>query len=343
MEYVRFAKSNREVSRLGFGAMGLNCAFGQFDEQFLINAVLNSLEQGVNFIDTARTYGESEEILGKALKQWRGERPFIASKAAPQASPTNAGWGIPNPIEIAYSKGAVTESVETSLRLLEIETIDLLQLHQYWSQYEDGPWFDELDLLKRQGKIRHIGISVTDHRHDQAISIVRSGLVDSVQTIVNIFDPLAFDSLVPLCQERDVAIIARCVLDEGGLTGFLKKDTVFDELDLRDDYFERGPLSEYIRRVDDLKQFIPEYADSLAELAIKFALYHPGITVVNISMHIPEYADENIRAAGKTPLPDHVFKQLRERHRWLVNLYEGKYFPAEGEQVSATGFKTKRS
>ena len=199
MQYNEFAKSGRQVSRIGFGAMGLNCAFGQFDQDYLIRAVLNSLEQGVSFIDTARTYGESEEILGKALKQWPGERPFIASKAAPQASSTNAGWGIPNPIEIAYPRGATTASVEESLRLLNIETIDLLQLHQYWSQYEDGPWLEELQALKRQGKISHIGISVTDHRHDQAISIVRSGLIDSVQTIVNIFDPLAFDSLIPLC------------------------------------------------------------------------------------------------------------------------------------------------
>lgn len=105
MQYNEFAKSGRQVSRIGFGAMGLNCAFGQFDQDYLIRAVLNSLEQGVSFIDTARTYGESEEILGKALKQWSGERPFIASKAAPQASSTNAGWGIPNPIEIAYPRG----------------------------------------------------------------------------------------------------------------------------------------------------------------------------------------------------------------------------------------------
>lgn len=343
MIYNEFSDTGIQVSRIGFGAMGLNCAFGQFDESFLIRAVHHSLEQGVNFIDTARTYGDSERILGKALSQWPGERPFIASKAAPSASRTNAGWGIPNPLEIAYPAGAVTASVEESLRQLGIETIDLMQLHQYWAQYEDGPWQEEMLRLKEQGKIRYIGISLTDHRHDQGISIVRSGLIDSVQTIVNIFDPLAFDSLIPLCHERQIAVIARCVLDEGGLTGFLTPDTTFDELDLRDDYFERGPIEEYIRRVGELRQFVPAYADSLAELAIKFVLHHPGITVVNISMHIPEYADQNIRTVYQDPLPDHIFKQLRERHRWLVNLYEGKYFATGDEEVSATGFKTRRS
>ena len=339
MQYTEFANSGRQVSRVAFGAMGLNCAFGNYEESELIKAVHHSLDLGVNFIDTARTYGDSESILGKALKQWSGERPFIASKAAPQGTSKNNGWGIPNPYSTSYPKGSVTESVEESLRQLDIDCIDLLQLHQYWSQFENEDWYEEMQSLKEQGKVKHIGISVTDHRHDQALSIVRNGLVDSVQTIVNIFDPLAFDSLIPLCQEKKVAIMARCVLDEGGLTGFLQADTTFPPADFRNDYFEHGPLSEYIRRVDALKKFIPEHASSLAELAIKFTLYHPGVTCANISMHIPEYADENIAVVDKTPLTEKVFTEIRETHRWLTNLYENKYFPRENEVLSATGFK----
>ena len=341
MQYTEFGNSGRQVSRVAFGAMGLNCAFGNFEESDLIKAVHYSLDRGVNFIDTARTYGDSEMILSKALKQWSGEMPFIASKAAPTGTCENNGWGIPNPYSVSYPKGSVTESVEESLRQLGIDSIDLLQLHQYWSQYEGEEWYDELSTLKQQGKIKHIGISITDHRHDQALSIVRNGLVDSVQTIINIFDPLAFDSLVPLCQEKKVAVMARCVLDEGGLTGFLKEDTTFPKTDFRNDYFEHGPQIEYIRRVEALKQFIPDYASSLAELAIKFVLYHPGITCANISMHIPEYADENINVVDKKPLTEEVFTEIRRHHRWLVNLYENKYFPREGELLSATGFKSE--
>jgi aryl-alcohol dehydrogenase-like predicted oxidoreductase len=289
-------------------------------------------------IDTARTYGDSERILGKALAEWQGERPFIASKAAPQASRTNNGWGMPNPISVSYPRGSVTESAESSLKALNIDCIDLLQLHQYWSQYEGEYWVDEMLKLKDQGKIRHIGISVTDHRHDQAISIVRSGVIDCVQTVVNIFDPLAFDSLIPLCQAKKVALIARCVLDEGGLTGTLREDTVFDEKDFREDYFRQGPLSEYLRRVGALTQYCPAHADSIAQLAIKFAAHHPGVTTVNISMHLEEHANENIRAL-EAAIPDELFLELRKRHRWLLNLYETKYFPTEGEEMSATGFK----
>ncbi len=106
-------------------------------------------------------------------------------------------------------------------------------------------------------------------------------------------DPLAFDSLVPACQENNVAVIARCVLDEGGLTGLLTPETTFEEKDFRSDYFEAGPLTEYVKRVEALEQFVPEHADSIVELAIKFALYHPGITTANISLHIKEHADQN--------------------------------------------------
>lgn len=337
MKYNEFANSGRQVSRVAFGAMGLNCAFGNFEEKQLIKAVHYSLDQGVNFIDTARTYGDSEKILSKALKQWSGESPFIASKAAPEGLESNNGWGIPNPYDIAYPKGSVRKSVEDSLQQLDIDCLDLVQLHQYWDQYQNEVWLEDMQSLKEEGKIKHIGISVTDHRHDQALAIVKSGLIDSVQTIVNIFDPIAFDSLIPLCQKEKVAVIARCVLDEGGLTGFLKQDTVFDANDFRNDYFEHGPLDDYIRRVDELQQFIPQYAKSLAELSIKYVLSHPGITCANISMHIPEYAEENIAVADQEALPNELFEKLRRHHRWLLNLYEHKYFPRSGS-LSSTGF-----
>ncbi|MCM8539239.1 MAG: aldo/keto reductase, partial [Lentisphaeraceae bacterium] len=141
MQYTEFANSGRQVSRVAFGAMGLNCAFGNFDEGDLIKAVHHSMDKGVNFIDTARTYGDSEMILGKALKQWSGDMPFIASKAAPTGTCDNNGWGIPNSYSTSYPSGSVTESVDESLRQLGIDSIDLLQLHQYWSQYEGEEWY----------------------------------------------------------------------------------------------------------------------------------------------------------------------------------------------------------
>ena len=204
MKYTTFAKTDIQLSKLSFGAMGLNCAFGNYEETDLIKSIHHSLDQGVNVIDTARAYMDSEVIVGKALKQWKGEKPFIASKAIPAEAKDNAGWGIPNPATVAYPKGAVRKSVETSLQKLDIETIDLLQLHQFWGQFHgEGTWMEELQALKQEGKINHIGVSIVDHRHDGALALVQSGLIDSVQTIINIFDPLAFDSLIPdICRCR---------------------------------------------------------------------------------------------------------------------------------------------
>lgn len=338
MEYKNFANTDKQISRVSFGAMGLNCAFGCFDENDLVRSIHESLEAGVTMIDTARSYMDSERILGKALKEWKGEKPFLNSKAIPAEAVGNPGWGMPNPVDIAYPKGAVRASVEESLKQLNVEQIDLMQLHQYWGNYyKEGSWFEELSALKEEGKIAHIGVSIVDHRHETALEIVNSGLIQSVQTIINIFDPLAFDSLIPACEKNQVCVIARCVLDEGGLTGMLTPDTVFEEGDFREKYFTKGPMEEYVRRVEALKAFIPEHADSLAELAVRFVLTHPGVTTACISMHIPKFARQNISAAAKGPLPDAVFKEIRCHHRWLHNLYTGFYFPDEEDVASKTG------
>jgi aryl-alcohol dehydrogenase-like predicted oxidoreductase len=338
MNTTTFAQTDREISKLAFGAMGLNCAFGNFEEKDLIRSIHHSLDQGISMIDTARAYLDSENIVGKALKEWKGENPFLASKAIPSGPAESPGWGLPNPADIAYPAGSVRKSVEESLKTLDVDVIDLMQLHQYWGNFHgEGTWLEELLQLKEEGKIRHVGISVVDHRHDGALSIVNSGLIDSVQTIINIFDPLAFDSLIPACQKNKVFVIARCVLDEGGLTGFLSPETEFDSGDFRADYFDHGPRSTYIEKVERLKKFIPEHADSLAELAIRYVLSHPGVSTACISMHIPKFADENIKAANKGPLSPEVFDELRKQHRWLHNLYQGKYFPTEDVQDENLG------
>ncbi|MBP1975830.1 aldo/keto reductase [Cohnella thailandensis] len=322
-----FGKLNTPVSRLGFGAMGLGGSFGEHDERALVDSVLHSLEKGITFIDTARNYGESERIVGLALKEWKGERPFIASKIQSKG-PGNLGWGQPIPVETAFPRGWLRESTELSLRQLGVETIDLMQLHQYWPQWDRVDyWMEELLRLKDEGKIRGIGVSVPDQRHDIVLPLVQSGRIDSVQTVFHIFDPLALDCLIPICQENNVAVIARCILDEGGLTGFLQEDTVFGPDDFRKSYFDYLPRSIYIERVNRLREaFVPKYASTLAELAIKFVLHHPGVTAAISSMHVPKYADENIAAASGEPLPDDVFEEIRRHYRWVRNFYETKYW-----------------
>jgi aryl-alcohol dehydrogenase-like predicted oxidoreductase len=318
MQYSVFPRSGEKLSRLGFGAMRVG---GQPEQS--VEAMLYCLEQGVNFIDTARSYGHSEEIVGSALKEWRGERPFIATKVK---SATKDGWYSSVPVTEAYPPGAITQSAEQSLKALGIEAIDLLQLHQYWAQWDYiDYWMEELVRLKEAGKIRHIGISMPDLRHDVGIAVVRSGQIDAVQTMINIFEPLAFDSLVPVCEHQQVAIFARCVLDEGGLTGFLTEEMTFALQNGSRHYFDYYPRSMYVERVERLKAYIPEHAANLAELAIKFVLAQPAIAGAIMSMQQPEFARMNLAAVDAPPLSAEMFEQLRMSHRWMRSFLERKY------------------
>jgi len=329
MKYTAFPKSGRKISQLGFGAMGFANWFGEQPEREHIDALHGALELGVNFIDTARAYGDSERIVGVGLKEWSGDPPFVATKI--QALGPDWQWGSVVPVEVAYPKGQVRASCERSLKELGLDRVDLIQLHVYWPVWgNSGYWMDELQTLKEEGKARFIGISVPDHRSDMVLPLVQSGLIDSVQTIVNIFDPLAYENLIPICAENNVAVIARCVLDEGGLTGTLSGTNHFAEGDFRHHYFDGVvPLAVYLDKVDALRRFIPEHAGSLAALALKFATHRPEVTTAISSMHVREYAEMNVAAMDEPPLSEDVFRELMTRHRFTKNFSEAKHWPRD--------------
>jgi aryl-alcohol dehydrogenase-like predicted oxidoreductase len=324
MQTAVFPRNGRRVSRLGFGAMGLAGWFGSYSDDDLIASVLHALESGISFIDTARAYGRSEELLAQALRSWRGEAPFIASKVNPLGA--NTKWGDPLAVETVFPPGHITREIDLSLRTLGVERIDLMQLHVYWATWGvAGYWLDELEAARAAGKIGLIGISIPDHRHDVALPLVQSGRIDSVQTILNIFDPFAGDCLIPFCQRHGVGVIARCILDEGGLTGFLTPDLVFADGDFRSHYFDSVGRSNYLKRVEALREFVPRHASSLAALAIKYVLANPGVTTAISSMHVQRHADENLKATRETPLDPAIIEALRLHHRWTKNSYEAKY------------------
>ncbi|WP_046243343.1 aldo/keto reductase [Hymenobacter terrenus] len=326
MQYNEFARTGKQVARIGYGAMGLGGAFGSFDEAEGIRSVLTYLERGGNFIDTARHYGKSEEILGKALAQWKGERPFLASKIQSHG-PDNTRWCLPPAVEETFPRHLIRQNTEDSLRRLGVDSLDLMQLHLYWPTWgTSGYWLDELLTLKAEGKIEAIGVSMPDCRADLCLPLVMAGAVDAVQIIYNLFDPTPLDCVIPICQQHNVAIIARCVLDEGGLTGFLTEDLAFEPQDFRQTFFGEVPRTQYIERVDALKEFVPQHAGSLAKLALKFVLKHPGVTTAISSMHIERFAIENMEAAAEPPLSDEAFYELRTRHRWVRNFYTKKYW-----------------
>ncbi len=318
--YSVFPGSGRKIGKLGFGAMGFAGWFGAQAETEHIRALHRALDLGVNFVDTAAAYGESERIVGTALRQWTGEAPFLATKI--ECLGPNRRWSTPTPVETTFPKGHVRASCERSLAALGVDQLDLIQLHVYWPVWGlDGYWMEELQALKSDGKARFVGVSMPDHRSDLALPLVTSGLIDAVQTIINIFDPLALENLVPTAQAHDVAVIGRCILDEGGLTGFLTEDVAFPEGDYRNGYFDKTiPRAVYMAKVAALERFVPRHAGSLAALAIKFAVHHAGVTTALSSMHVREHAEANVAALDEPPLADEVFDELMTRYRFIKNL-----------------------
>jgi aryl-alcohol dehydrogenase-like predicted oxidoreductase len=311
------------ISRLGFGAFGLGGVFGDFDRTEAIDAMHSAWGGGVNLIDTARHYGPSEAIIAEAMKSWSGPPPFIATKA--ECIGPIEQWGIPVAIEQCFPRGHITREAEVSLKTLGVDTIDLFQMHLYWANWGvEGYWLDELEALLSAGKVRAIGVSVPDQRHDVALPLILSGRIHSVQAVFNIWDSTPLDCFIPICAENHVAVLARCVLDEGGLTGTLTMESEFAPGDFRAKYFDMGPRDVYIAKVEALRKFIPANAASLAALALKFVLHHPGVTSALVSMHIKKFAEENMRAMDEAPLSDEVFEDLRRHYRWIRNFYHPK-------------------
>ncbi|AZG47540.1 aldo/keto reductase [Gordonia insulae] len=319
MHYADLEIAGKRVSRLGFGAMGLSHWFGTPDESAGTTAIHRALDSGVTLIDTARAYGPSESLVGRALRGWTGEMPIVATKV--ESLGPRRRWGMPVDVETVFPRGQVRASAELSLKELGLDRLDLLQLHLWWPTWGlTGHWMDELTELKDEGLVDSIGVSLPDHRSDVALGLVTSGLIDSVQTIVNIFDPLALDALVPLAHSHGVAVMARCVLDEGGLTGAITADTAFPAGHYLDGYFDATlPRDVYLDKVEALREFVPEYAPSLAALALKFVTQAGGITTALTSMHQPEHAVANIAAVEGPDLPDDVFDTIRTRHRFIKN------------------------
>ena len=207
------------VSEVGFGAWGIGGKMwlGACDSESLA-ALRRAFDLGLNFIDTALAYGDghSETLVGKAVRE-HGGKIYVATKVPPKNYlwPARPGIGIDKVFPYDY----IVRSTERSLKNLGLETVDLQQLHVWnpeWTDREE--WRRAADDLKLAGKVRAFGISINDHEPDSALEVLKTGLIDTVQVIYNIFDQTPEENLFPLCQALNVGVLARVPLDEGGLT-----------------------------------------------------------------------------------------------------------------------------
>jgi aryl-alcohol dehydrogenase-like predicted oxidoreductase len=314
MRYRRFPRTGWEVAEIGYGMWGMGGWSGSDDEESL-KALDRAIALGCNFFDTAWAYGSgrSERLLGQMVRQHRDTRVYIATKVPPKNMkwPAKAEYSLDETFPPAH----VREYTEKSLENLGGATIDLQQLH-VWSDTwaDDERWQRTAEDLKRQGLVRAFGISLNRWEPWNGITAIKTGAVDCVQVVYNIFDQAPEDDLFPVCREHQVALIARVPFDEGSLTGALTREARWPEGDWRNIYFTPGNLAATLERVERLRKLLPPDMD-LPALALRFILQNPDVTTTIPGMRRPPHVDRNLAASDSIPLPRDLYKALRE-HRW---------------------------
>jgi aryl-alcohol dehydrogenase-like predicted oxidoreductase len=321
MIYRTLGKTGLEVSELGFGAWGIGGTMwiGADDDESG-RALRLAIESGVNFLDTAYGYGDghSEELVGAAVRE-SSETVYVASKVPPKNRRWPAQPGVR--AEDAFPADWIVTCTERSLGNLGLETIDVQQLHVWSDEWVDqGDWLDGIEQLKRDGKIRFFGVSINDHQPENALRLVESGLVDTVQVIYNVFDQSPEDALFPAAESARVGVIVRVPFDEGALTGSVRPETTFPEGDFRNRYFAGERRREVWERVQAIAGDLDVEVGRLAEIALRFCLSHSAVSVVIPGMRSTRNVERNVQAASGGPLEERQLTALGH-HRWGVNFY----------------------
>ena len=314
MKYRRFGRTDWQVSEVGYGMWGMAGWTASDDAQSAKSLDL-SVEKGVNFFDTAWGYGEghSEELLGKLVKRHPSKKLYTASKIPPK----NFQW--PAKPEYAFEESYPTEHImeytHKTLKNLGLEQIDLMQFHTWddgWSNKEE--WQRAIEDLKISGKVAAMGISMNRWEPENGIKALKTGMLDAVQVIYNIFDQAPVDNLFPLCKALDIATIARVPFDEGTLTGTMTKETTFPEGDWRGTYFVPENLISSVEHADALRPLIPE-GMTMAEMALRFILMNDNVGTTIPGMRKQRNVLANTATSDGKLLSNELYKELL-KHRW---------------------------
>jgi aryl-alcohol dehydrogenase-like predicted oxidoreductase len=314
MHYRTFGRTDRDVSEIGFGAWGIGGdAWGQTDDAVSLAALHKAIDEGVNFIDTADVYGNghSERLVTQVRKE-RSEKLFIATKAGRRLNPH---------IAEGYNNAQnLTGFVERSLRNLEVEALDLLQLHCPPSDVYDNPEvFAILDTLVQQGKVRNYGVSV--EKVEEAIKAIQYPNVKSVQIIFNIFRLKPAEAFFAAAHARNVGIIVRVPLASGLLTGKFKADTQFSSTDHRNynrygQSFDQGETfsgvdyDSGLEAVEELRALVPA-GTTLAQFALRWILMFPEVSTIIPGAKNAAQAADNAHASQLAPLSDETMRRIQ--------------------------------
>ncbi|MGQ0600501.1 MAG: aldo/keto reductase [Anaerolineales bacterium] len=314
MQYRTFGRMGWQVSDIGYGMWGLAGWTGSDDEETL-RSLQRAVELGCNFFDTAWAYGSghSERLLGQLVRSHPDKKLYVASKIPPR----NLKWPARSdyPLDDTFPPDHIRQYVESSLQNLGLSQIDLIQFHVWDDSWaDDARWQRALDDLKREGLIRAAGISLNRWEPENAIRALRTGVIDAVQVIYNIFDQAPEDEPFPVCGELNIAVIARVPFDEGTLTGTLTLDSRWPEGDWRNGYFNPENLKASVARADALRPVVPS-GMTLPEMALRFILSNPDVSTIIPGMRKIKNVEMNTATSNAGRLPPDLIRQLRQ-HRW---------------------------
>jgi aryl-alcohol dehydrogenase-like predicted oxidoreductase len=314
MKYRRLGRTGFEVSDISYGLWGMSGWSGS-DDQESMDALQLSVDLGCNFFDTAWAYGEgkSDGMLGETMESNPRKELFAASKIPP----ANDKWpALPEyKYHDVFPSQHVFKYADLIRKKLRLDTIHVLQFHVWDDSWTDEPDFrSTVEKLKHDGWIRYFGISINRWEPENGIKALRTGLVDTVQVIYNIFDQSPEDELFPVCQELNIGVIARVPFDEGSLGGKMTLETRFPKDDWRSLYFGPENLANTIKRVEQLKEMVP-VGMTMPEMALRFILSHPAVSTTIAGMRKTQHVRQNIAASETGALDKTLLTELK-KHRW---------------------------
>ncbi len=312
MEYRNLGRTGFNLSTVSFGAWAIGGAWGQSNDDESLQALNRALDLGVNFIDTADVYGDghSEKLIAK-LRQQRKEPFYVATKVGRRSSPHTAD---------SYTKATLTEHVERCLKNLQVDALDLVQLHcPPTDVYYRPEIFEAMDGLERAGKLRHYGVSV--ERVEEGLKSLEYPGVKSVQIVYNLFRQRPAELFFRQAEAKKVGILARLPLSSGMLSGKMKADTKFAADDHRlfnrhGEAFDRGETFsglDYeigLRTVERLRPLVPA-GWSLAQLALVWVTMDPAVTCALSGIRTVAQAESNCQTADLAPLDATLIAKLK--------------------------------
>lgn len=326
MKTRRFGRLGWDISEIGFGAWAIGGWWGEQSSDESLAALRKYLDLGGNFIDTAQFYGEghSERLIGQVVKE-RSERIYVATKLPPK----NGVWNPPSwtPYTQSFPKDYIVQGVETSLKNMDVDCLDIYQLHTWcesWNTVDEI--FEAGEKLKKDGKILAYGISATESFPENVIGALETGAVDTLQLIFNLFEQHPRETLLPACEKQGTATIIRVPFDEGCLTGKYTGDETFGEDDFRSIYFRGNNLKASVQRVDKIKEWAQKNVPDMpmAELALRWVLSHDTVDTVIPGIRNLRQAELNTAPSDGKFLSKEQLRELQlfawRRNPWVEDL-----------------------